>query len=140
MKANVTETKFRSVRALAARFIGMAACLGAVILICSSASAENLFVTAYINTPNSPNVSADSESGDILNDASFGAIAKFTWDGQQSIFARGLTAPVDLAFDNAGNLFFTDCTECLTPHSSLIIYKVTPNGVWTTFGIERPYH
>jgi len=128
------------VRALAARLIGMAACLGAVVLICSGASAENLFVTAYINTPNSTNVSADPKGAEILNDASFGAIAKFTWDGQQSIFARGLTAPADLAFDNAGNLFFTDCTECLTPHSSLIIYKVTPNGVWSTFALETPYH
>ena len=62
MKTKVTETKFRFVRALAARLISTAACLGAVILICSSASAENLFVTAYINTPNSPNVSADPEA------------------------------------------------------------------------------
>ena len=140
MKTKVTEPKSRFVRALAARLIGMAACLGAVILICSSASAENLFVTAYINTPNSPNMSADSESGDILNDASFGAIAKFTWDGQQSLFARGLTAPADLAFDNAGNLFFTDCSDCLTTHPSLIIYKVTPSGAWSTFALETPYH
>ena len=140
MKTRVTETKFRFVRALAARVISTAACLGAVILICSSASAENLFVTAYINTPNSPNLSADPDGPEILNDASFGAIAKFTWDGQQSLFARGLTAPADLAFDNAGNLFFTDCSECLTPHSSLIIYKVTPSGVWSTFALETPYH
>jgi hypothetical protein len=97
-------------------------------------------VTAYINTPNSPNLSADPDGAEILNDASFGAIAKFTWDGQQSLFARGLTAPADLVFDNAGNLFFTDCSECLTPHSSLIIYKVTPNGVWSTFALETPYH
>jgi len=140
MKTRVTETKSRFVRALAARLISTAACLGAVILICSSASAENLFVTAYINTPNSPNESADPNGAEILNDASFGAIAKFTWDGQQSIFARGLTSPADLAFDNAGNLFFTDCSECLTPHSSLAIYKVTPNGVWSTFALETPYH
>jgi hypothetical protein len=140
MKTKVTEPKSRFVRALAARLICTAACLGAVILICSSASAENLFVTAYINTPNSPNVSADSESGDILTDASFGAVAKFTWDGKQSIFARGLTAPADLVFDNAGNLFLTDCSDCLTPHASLVIYKVTPNGVWTTFALETPYH
>src|SRR5262249_27438503 len=130
----------RFVRPLAARLIGMAACLGAVVLICSGASAENLFVTAYINTPNSPNVSADSESGDILDDGSFGAVAKFTWDGKQSIFARGLTAPADLAFDKAGNLFLTDCSNCLTPHPSLVIYKVTPSGVWTTFATETPYH
>src|SRR5262245_45446015 len=140
MKAQVTETQFRSVRALTARLFGMGACLGAIILICSSASAENLFVTAYINTPNSPNVSADSERGDIPNDASFGAVAKFTWDGKQSIFAQGLTSPADLVFDNAGNLFLTDCNDCLTPHASLIIYKVTPNGVWTTFAVETPYH
>ena len=45
-----------------------------------------------------------------------------------------------MAFDKVGNLFFTDCSECLTPHSSLIIYKVTPNGVWSTFALETPYH
>jgi hypothetical protein len=140
MKTKVTETKSRFVRALAARLISTAACFGAVILICSSASAENLFVTAYINTPNSPNVSADPDGAEILSDASFGVIAKFTWDGQQSIFARGLTAPADLVFDNAGNLFLTDCSECLTPHSRLVIYKVTPNGVWSTFALETPYH
>src|SRR5262249_28451219 len=140
MKTTVTENKSRFVRALVARLIAIAVCLGAVILICSRASAENLFVTAYINTPNNPNMSADLNAAEILNDASFGAIAKFTWDGQQSIFARGLTAPADLAFDKAGNLFFTDCSECLTPHSSLIIYKVTPNGVWSTFALETPYH
>jgi sugar lactone lactonase YvrE len=140
MEAQVTETKFRSVRALTARIIGMTACLGAVILICSSASAENLFVTAYINTPNSVNMLADSESGDLPNDGSFGAIAKFTWDGKQSIFASGLTAPADLVFDDAGNLFLTDCSGCFTPRASLIIYKVTPAGVWTTFARETPYH
>jgi len=140
MKTRVTETNSRFVRALVARSIAIAVCLGAVILICCRASAENLFVTAYINTPNNPNVSADPNGAEILNDASFGAIAEFTWDGKQSIFARGLTAPADLAFDNAGNLFLTDCSDCLTPHASLIIYKVTPSGVWTTFGMETPYH
>src|SRR5262249_22719494 len=99
MKTRVTETNSRFVRGLVARLIAIAVCLGAVILICSRASAENLFVTAYINTPNNP------DGAEILSDASFGAIAKFTWDGKQSIFARGLTAPADLVFDNAGNLF-----------------------------------
>ena len=138
MKPKVAETKFRLVRWLTARLISTAACLGTILLMCFSASAENLFVTAYINTPN--NAVADSGSAEILDDAAFGAIAKFTWDGRQSIFARGLTAPTDLVFDNAGNLFVADCIDCLTPHASLVIYKVTPNGVWTTFGVETPYH
>ena len=138
MKTKVTETKFRLVHALTARLISTAACLGAILLMCCSASAENLFVTAYINTPN--NAVADPGSAEILDDASFGAVAKFTWDGKQSIFGSGLTAPEDLAFDNAGNLFLTDCSDCLTPHTSLIIYKVTPNGAWTRFAVETPYH
>lgn len=138
MKTKVTETKFTLVRALTARVVGTVACLGAILLICDAASAENLFVTAYINTPN--NAAANPGSAEILDDAAFGAVAKFTWDGKQSLFASGLTAPEDLVFDNGGNLFLTDCSDCLTPHASLIIYKVTPNGVWTTFAVETPYH
>src|SRR5262249_35991982 len=111
MKIKLTETKFKSLLRLALGLFRKAACLGAVILICSSASAENLFVSAYITTPS-----------EILTDASFGAIVEFTWDGQQSIFARGLTQPGDVAFDSTGNLFLTDCNGCGTLHPALAIY------------------
>ena len=64
------------------------ACFGAVILICSGASAQSLFVSGQ--------------------DAHGGKIFKFTWDGKQSIFASGLYRPSDLTFDSAGNLFVVD--------------------------------
>jgi DNA-binding beta-propeller fold protein YncE len=92
--------------------------LGAVILICSSASAQNLFVSG--------------------SDAHGGEIFKFTWDRVQSIFASGLTDPWDLAFDSAGNLFVVDYDR-----SGLVgdaaIYKITPNGVRTTFASGLSY-
>ena len=49
----------------------------------------------------------------------------------ESTFASGLSAPVGLAFDSAGNLFVADCV-------SGIIYEFTPNGVESIFasGLE----
>ena len=57
-------------------------------MICSSAFAQNLFVSG--------------------TDARGGEIYKFSWDGRQSIFASGLADPGDLAFDSVGNLFVVD--------------------------------
>ncbi len=45
MKTNLTKTKFKSIFSTVSQFFSRAACLGAVILICSSASAQNLFVS-----------------------------------------------------------------------------------------------
>src|SRR5262245_21232004 len=59
-------------------------CLGAVILICSSMPAQNLFV------------SSDSGGGNIY---------EFTPAGVRNTFAPGLTGK--LAFDKEGNLFVT---------------------------------
>ena len=87
MKTKVTEGKFRSALRRVGRFFSMVA-LGAAILTCSSASAQNLFVSG-----------TDSGGGEIF---------KFTWDGAQSIFASGLYSPGDMAFDSAGNLFVMD--------------------------------
>src|SRR5215510_153982 len=77
MKTRVTETRFRFVRASATRLISTAACLGVVILICSSASAQNLFVSGNAGPKNC------SRGG-------CGVVYKFNWDGGQSIFAAGL--------------------------------------------------
>ena len=60
MKTKVTEAKFRSALRRVGQFFSMVA-LGAAILICSSASAQNLFVSG--------------------RDAGGGEIFKFTWDG-----------------------------------------------------------
>ena len=88
MKTKLIETKFRSALGRAGQLLSKVVWLGAVILICSSASAQNLFVSG--------------------RDAGGGEIFKFTWDGKQSIFASGLYKPWDLAFDSAGNLFVVD--------------------------------
>jgi len=123
MKTKITETKFKSPIAVAGRLFAR---LGVVILICSSASAQNLFV------------SGTGCGGDV----SCGHIYEFTWDGVQSIFASGLNAPGDVAFDNAGNLFVADCENCGTPRADFAIYKIASNGVRTTFasGLSSPLY
>src|SRR5207253_1779060 len=94
------------------------ACVGAAFLICSSAWAQNLFVSG--------------------SDARGGEIFKFTWDGGQSIFASGLTDPWDLAFVNAGNLFVVNhASSGLVGNAA--VYKITPNGVRTTFASGLSY-
>ena len=98
--------------------------MGAVILVCASASAQNLFVTGSV-----PPKNCRGECG---------VIYKFTWDGGQSIFASGLTDPWDVAFDSAGNLFVVDYD-----HDELVgeaaVYKITPSGVRTTFASGLSY-
>ena len=132
MKSKLTKTKFKSGIASARQLFSRIACLGAVILICSSAPAQNLFVSGY--NWNS------TGGGEILNDVANGALFKFTWDGEQNIFASGLDRPGDVAFDSAGNLFFADCSGCWTLHPVVVIYKVAPNGVWTTFASGPGYY
>ena len=104
MKNKLMEAKFKSPLGVAGQLFSRVACLGAGILICSSALAQNLFVTG--------------------GDAGGGKIFKFTWDGVQSIFASGLGAPQGLAFDSTRNLFVADGSY---------IYKFTPAGRQHTF-------
>src|SRR2546423_9283194 len=105
MKTKQTETKFKSLLHLASYVLTRTVYSGAVILICSSASADNLFVS-----------SADSESG-------LGHIYEFTPNGVRSTFASGLNYAYGLAFDTAGKLFV----------EAGAIYKFTPDGVRTRF-------
>src|SRR5439155_25638216 len=88
MKDRLTETKFKSRLGLTSQWISSAVCLGAVLLICSSALAQSLFVSG--------------------SDTAGGKISKITWDGLQSTFASGLHQPQGLAFNSAGNLFVAD--------------------------------
>jgi hypothetical protein len=124
MKNKLTITRFNCVGGIIHTLFSGVASLGAVILICASASAQNLFVSGSEPQKNCP--------------GACGAIYKFTWDGGQSIFVSGLTDPWDVAFDSAGNLFVVDYDR-----SGLVgdaaIYKITPNGVRTTFASGLTY-
>jgi len=125
MKTKLIETKFKSGISRAGQLFSRAAYLGAVILICSSASAQNLFVSG--------------------SDARGGEIFKFTWDGGQSIFASGLYKPWDMAFDSAGNLYVVDYLIVgEDPGAPLLgnaaVYKITPSGVPTIFASRLSYH
>ena len=120
MKTELTQAKFRAALGRAGQFFSMVA-LGATILICSSASAQNLFVSGR-----------DSGGGEIF---------KFTWDGGRSIFASGLYKPWDLAFDNAGNLFVVDYVilDGGDAVGNAAIFKITPNGALSIFAFRLSY-
>jgi sugar lactone lactonase YvrE len=119
MKTKLTEAKFRSAFGRAGQFFSMVA-LGAAILTCSGASAQNMFVSG-----------TDPRGGEIF---------KFSWDGKQSIFATGLNYPGDLAFDSAGNLFVVDY---MIVGGDLVgnaaIFKITPDGRLTIFASRLSY-
>jgi len=119
MKTNLTITKLASAFGIASQLLSRVAWLGAVILICSSASAQNLLVSG--------------------TDAHGGEIFKFTWDAKQSIFASGLAHPRDLTCDRAGNLFVVDY-QILDYIGNAAVYKITPSGVQTIFASRLNYH
>ena len=118
MKTKLTEIRSKSAFGLASRLVRGIAALGAVILICTTASAQNLFVSG--------------------SDGHGGAIFRFTWDGGQSIFASALTDPWDVAFDGAGNLYVVDYDRGGLVGNAAI-YKIAPNGTRTTFASGLSY-
>ena len=121
MTTNLAETKFTSALGRVEQLISRVACLGALILISATASAQNLFVSG--------------------TDAHGGAIFKFAWDGGQSIFASGLIDPWDVAFDAAGNLYVVDYDRSGLLGNT-VIQKIAPNGARTTLasGLSYPCH
>ena len=152
MKNKQTERKSRSGFGLTRHLIGGVLCLAVISLICSSASAQNLFAVdvqgpIYGNidefTPNGVRSTVasglDSAQGLAFDQAGNlfvaddGIIDRFTPNGVRSTFAVGLSGPFGLAFDSAGNLFVADRFD---GH----IYKFTPAGVRTTFasGLSIP--
>ena len=124
MKTKPIESKFKCAPRAARQLFSRIACLGAAILICSSASAQNLFVSGNARLKNCR--------------PPCGVIYKFSWDGGQSIFAAGLNTPGDVVFDSAGNLFVVDY-DGDELFGKAAVYKITANGVRTTFASGLSY-
>jgi len=124
-------------------------CTGAVLLLATSALAQNLFEAdedsgnIYSFTPNGvqstvasglsfPTGLAFNSAGDLFvaclggTGMNAGYITEITPGGVQSTFASGLDGPEGLAFDNAGNLFVAD-------EGSSEITEITPGGTKSTF-------
>ena len=166
MKNKQTETKSRCGLGLTRHLIGGVLCLAVISLICSSASAQNLFAVDAVQgnygnidefTPNgvrsvfasgltSPFAMAFDSGGNLFvadggdENAGSGAVYKFTPAGVRTTFALGLSNPAGLAFDSAGNLFVAEFGEINGGPGTGRIYKFTPNGVRTTFasGLFEP--
>jgi len=124
MKTKLTESKSKCAPGVARELFSRIACLGAAILICCSASAQNLFVSGNARLKNCR--------------PPCGVIYKFSWDGGQSIIAAGLNTPGDVAFDSAGNLFVVDY-DGDELFGKAAVYKITSNGVRTTFASGLSY-
>jgi sugar lactone lactonase YvrE len=106
MKNKLTNRTFKAALGAAGHLFSRVACVGAVVLICSSAPAQNLFVSS---------------------DAAGGNIYEFTPTGLRSTFASGLSGA--LAFDNAGNLFVTaDAIYEFTPDGLQTTFASGPGG------------
>jgi len=155
MKNNETKTKSKTTLGIARHLFSRVMCLGAIILICSSAPAQNLFVSGsdpgfsaqagviFEITPggvqsifasglSSPNGLAFDSAGNLfVAESGTGSILKFTPGAVRTTFASGLSGPVGLAFDRAGNLFVTDGGDIVGPGHGHV-YKFTPDGVRST--------
>ena len=118
MKAKLTEAKFRSALGRVGQLFSRVVWLGAVVLICSNASAQNMFVSG--------------------TDAGGGEIFKFPLTGPETIFATGLVDPWDLAVDRAGNLFVVD-SQCGELYCGAKVNKITPQGVRTILASGLSY-
>src|ERR1700758_5521849 len=122
MRDKQTETKLESILRHAGQRIKGILCLGTVLLLCSSASAENLFVaddniyeftsngvrTTFASGFTGPSSLAFDRTGNLFVADVSGTIYKFTPQGARSTFASGLNNPLGLACDSAGNLFVAD--------------------------------
>ena len=124
MKTKLTESKSKCAPGVARKLFSRIACLGAAILVCSGASAQNLFVSGNARLKNCR--------------PPCGVIYKFSWDGGQSIFTVGLNTPGDVAFDSAGSLFVVDY-DGDELFGKAAVYKITANGVRTTFASGLSY-
>jgi len=148
-KVKLMKTKLKSSVRAACRSLGGAVCVGAVMLIASSAQAQNLFVadspgTIYEFTPggarsifasglNYPQGLAFNSASNLFVADLSGNIYEFTPGGARSTFASGLNGPRGLAFNSAGNLFEADFW-------SDTIYEFTPGGVRSVFAsVSAPY-
>ena len=156
MKNELTKTTFKSALDEACYLFGRAICLGALSLVCSSAPAQNLFVSSdaaggniYEFTPNGVRSTfASGLAGALAFDkagnlfvSDRGNIYKITPNGVRSTFASELAGA--LAVDSAGNLFVTTGYRDdfgFPINGSGKIYKLTPNGLRTTFasGLDLP--
>ena len=104
------KTRCQSIFRAAYHSFDRAVFAGAVLLIVTSAPAQNLFVSDYISS---------------------GTIYEFTPGGAQSTYVSGLPYTEGLAFDSAGNLFEAD-------QNSGNIYELTPRGRQSTFASGLP--
>lgn len=91
------------------RLIGATACGGAVMLMACGVSGQNLYVSTY----------------------SGGTIDEITPGGAESVFASGMSYPVGLAFNSAGDLFVGNSAN--NNGESGNITEIAPNGTQTTF-------
>jgi len=157
MTTRLTKAKSRSALGRVRQLFSTTACLGAIILICASASAQNLFMSdgysgidhdlgniykftsdggrsLFASELNGPSALAFDSGGDLFVAIGGDQILKFTPDGGGTTFASGLNGPSGLAFDAAGNLFVADL-------NSGNIYKFTPDGGRSTFdsGLNYPF-
>src|ERR1700722_5279284 len=92
------------------RVITGAVCMGAFLLITSSAFAQNLFVSEGVNP---------------------GGIYEYTPGGAPVTFTpTGLNYPYGLAYDSSGDLFIANCIN--DAGSGGYVTEITPGGAQTT--------
>jgi hypothetical protein len=138
------KTKFKFTVSAACHSFGGVVCAGAVMLIASSAQAQNLFEadsgtgniyeftpggvrTTFASGAGNPNGLVFDSAGNLFEADHMGNIYEFTPGGVRSTFASGLNQPAGLAFDTTGNLFVAGGNQ------SGYIYTFTPGGVRSTF-------
>jgi hypothetical protein len=92
--------------------------LEAVIVICSGAFAQNMFVSG--------------------TDAGGGEVFKFPVAGSETTFATALVDPGDLAVDGVGDLFVVD-SQCGELYCGAKVNKITPEGERTVLASGLGY-